>query len=95
MSTKKLLNGFTKLRDELFEHGQSQLWVVQRTMLVTILKIYRALLKYQKDKIKYDLHVEIFESDRQLTEKDSNNIKEASAVNRQIGKHLSDLKKQK
>lgn len=95
MSTKKLLNGLIGLRDELVEQRQSQHWDVQRKILVTLLKAYRVQLEYEEAKTKYDVHIPFLETGKPLSEKKLNNIKEAYAVNQQISKHLSDLKKRK
>lgn len=39
-----------------------------------------------------DMYIELLE-EKPRTEKDRQNLKEAAALNRKIGKHLSDLKK--
>ncbi len=95
MNTKKLLNGFVRLRDELTKHGPNETWKVVRSLMVVVLRSYRAQIEYEKAKAKYDVRIEFFEGGTSLTEKDRKNIKEATAINTQIGKVLSELTKKK
>ncbi len=95
MSTKLLLADLIQLQSELVEERRSVNWALKRKMLVTILKLWLLQLKYESDKSKYRLHIEFMETTEPFSEKDRNNIKKSSAVNKQIGKHLSALRKLK
>ena len=88
MSTRKLLNNLIKIRDDIIEHGPSERRKVARRLMVTVLRVYRLQIDYEKARAKYDLPGD-------LTKKDLENIEEAAAVNGQIRKHLSDLKKKR
>ncbi len=84
MSTKFLLANLIQMQSELVERPRSVSWTARRKILVTMLKTCLLQLKMAK----HGLH-------EPLSEEDRDNIKEASAVNKQIGKQLSDLKKRK
>jgi hypothetical protein len=56
--------------------------------MVIALKMYRLQIACEKARAKYDLPGD-------LTKKDRETIEEAAAVNAQIRKHLSDLKKKR
>jgi hypothetical protein len=88
MSTKLLLADLIQLQSELVEQRRSVNWTLQRKILVTTLKTYLVQFEYLSARSKHGVHTEFSEEDR-------DNIKEASAVNKQIGKHLSTLKKLK
>jgi len=93
MSTEMMLKGFAELENGLVEQCKSDKWKVTRKLLLTILKTYQMELSYAKSKAKYDIYLEFCESATPLTEMDISNIKQAVAVNKRIGKQLSDQKK--
>ncbi len=94
MNTKLLLENLIQLQNELVEQRLSVNWTLERRILVTTLTTYLLQLKYESARSKHGLHIEFMET-TELSEKDRDNIKEASAVNKQIGKHLRSLKKLK
>ena len=84
MTTKKLLNQYVWLRDEIASHGPSPRLLVVRRCQNLVMRLYRAQQKYEAMKQKRPgLRIEFFECDRPLTATDAKNLTAASAVNRE------------
>jgi len=95
VSTKKLLAQFTELHDELVASGPNENWRVRKKLSASALRIFRLQVQYEKMKAKQEIHIAFFEGGKPLTANDHTNITQVIAVNRQITKMLSDLKKTK
>jgi len=88
MTTKKLLNQYVCLRDEIALHGPGQRLLLVRRCQNVIMRIYRAEQRYARLKAKTGIVIEFFERDRPLTATDAKNLTAASAVNREITQRL-------
>lgn len=95
MSTKKLLAQVTELHDELVASGPNENWRVRKKLSATALRIFRLQVQYEKMNAKQEIHIAFFEGGKPLTANDHATITQAIAMNRQITKLLSDLKKTK
>lgn len=96
MSTRQLLNEFIRLREELTTSDPTERWIVFRRGMTAILNSYRVQLAYIKARAEYaTAHNEVPEKSRLFTKSNLRNLKEAAAVNREIGRRLSELKKSK
>lgn len=84
MTTKRLLNNYVRLRDELTAKGPSERLRVMRSLLNVAMRLYRLVQRYQKAKTKYSVYNELLETRSPLTAADARNLTAASAVNREI-----------
>ena len=90
MSTKKLLGLSVTVQNELNEGGLRPRFLVLREMLVMLLKIERTVIEIRDAGLESDLHKTLHRS-----AKDRERVDRAFAVNREMGKQLSALKKAK
>jgi hypothetical protein len=95
MKTADLLNNLIKIKDDLNSHGVVSGWLEKREILVIALNSYLLQLKYQKLKLEQNAYIKFMETGTSLSDEDRKNLKEASAVNRQVGKRLREIKKGK
>jgi hypothetical protein len=95
VSTKELRAKFIELHDELVASGPNENWRVRKKLLACSLRIFRLQVQYEKLKAKQEIHIAFFEGGNPLTANDHANITQVIAMNRQITKLLSDLKKTK
>lgn len=63
--------------------------------MVEVLRSYRAEIEYEKLKAKHGIRIDFYEGGAPLTKRDRENIEAATAVNRQIGKQLGELKRKR
>ena len=97
MGTTKLVEKFLSLRDELFEQGPSENWVARRRILALALKVLLLQRSYERERMKpkYGLNIVYSKAGIKLREKEGKNLKEATAVNKQIGRRLREIREGK
>lgn len=94
MNTRKLLKNLIGLKNNLADQHKTELFKAKRHILSTALSLYHLKLEYEREMAEYGtLPVEYAESYKPLTEKEIDNIKEATEVRWQTGKQLGALKK--
>ena len=93
MDTGKVVDLAKKLRDELLEQGASEEWVTRRKIFQAILKISTFQLNYEGMKqTNNEMYVKFFEGGTPLTSNDSKTLKEAAAIDKQMGKKLREIR---
>ncbi len=94
-TTKLLLENFIRLQSELVEDRRNESWAVVRQLYNLQLDLLLIQVKSERDKSKHRPYIEFMVTTEPFSEEDRNNIKEISAVNKQIGAHLGALRKLK
>lgn len=93
MDTARILAVANELNNDLTEQGVTEVWSVQRKILGVMIKAAQLQLNYEGMNQKGNkVHITFFEGGTTMTPEDRKIIKEAEAVNRQIGKQLRDLR---
>lgn len=90
-----MLDLFTKLSDSLTTRGPSEKWLVTRATLVTALNGYRLMLQYARPRAAGAPANRWLETRTPLTNKDIQNIRAASGVNRRLGTRLRQIRQSK
>ena len=92
MEPTELLENFIKVLDDLNQHGISEKFLAHRKLLVTLLDSYLLQLKYENLRSDFG---EPNSVDVVMSDGDRKKLKEATTVNRQIGKRLREIKEGK
>lgn len=93
MNTAKILEVADSLNKDLIEQGVSEVWLVQRKILETMLKGAQLQLNYEgMNQRGSKVHVAFFEGGVPMTLDDRKTLKEATALNKQMGKRLRELR---
>lgn len=93
MDTANILELANKLRDELLTQGTDEVWVAKRKILGTLINVATLQKNYEGMKLKNSkMHVKFFEGGTPMTPDAIKTLKEAVAINRQIGKELRELR---
>ena len=93
MDTANILAIANQLNNDLIEQGASEVWLVQRKILGVMIKAAQLQLNYEgMNQRGNKVHVTFFEGGKPMTQDDHKILKEAAAINRQIGKQLRELR---
>lgn len=93
MDTARILAVANELNNDLIEQGVTEVWLVQRKILGVMIKAAQLQLNYEgMNQRGNKVHVAFFEGGTPMTPEDRKILKEAAAINRQIGKQLRELR---
>ncbi len=92
METKDLIVHYEQLRKMIDREGPGPRVRAVRSALYQIYRSYRAQQRYERLKRKTGVVIEFFECDHPLTKEDDRTLREAAAMNRQIGVVLREMR---
>ena len=92
-TTANILDLAVKLRDDLLAKNADKVWIAKKKMLGTIIKLATYQLNYEGMKLtNSNMHVKFFEGGTPMTEDAIKTLKDAVAINKQMGKQLRELR---
>lgn len=88
MLAKDLVDGLSKLLNEIEVDGYQPVMEVQLGMFNTVLKAVNMQLKYEKYKSKHGIYVEYFEESGSIDTKEGSKIKKAKKLKNKVKRKL-------
>lgn len=93
MNTANILEVAIELRDRLKAQGSNEVLFLERQFLKNMIEGASLQMDYDAMKLQHnDLHIDFLEGGTPMTSNEIKTLKEAIAVNKQIGKLLRDNK---
>lgn len=89
MDTAKILEIAQTLNNELNEHGVNEVWIMRRKIFKVLLKLAQYQLNHEgMNQRGKKVYVEFFGDGPSMTLEDRKTVKEAIALDKQMGKRL-------
>ena len=93
MSIKEFLDDFIELKENLYDHGVNEKFLMLRKMSVLQLKCYQVQLDLLDLRASCGDPADVLKASLAFSIDDRRNLKKAVTINRHIGKRLTELRK--